>query len=311
MPSPFFSIIMPVYNGEKYIAHAIESVLIQNVSDWEFIVIDDCSTDKTPFILESYASKDLRIQVVRNEKNLKIARSLNRGIQKAQGTWMVRIDSDDFFNFNYLKTLQTHIESCPSNENYFFSCWASIVDESGSKILDVQLPDAETIRRMMKIENFLYHPATSFPKKLWEGVGGYPEEDLAIAEDTVLWTKFFDRNAKLVMIPECLLNYRIHYSNLTSINDAKLFKQGTAKEWKIIRQNREWRISLYLKQKNLKMARNEILSLGRMQKYLSLKNLQYFLLTFLPESFVYFYMWEIRPRLRIFLKNILGKSIRV
>ncbi|HLD50433.1 MAG TPA: glycosyltransferase family 2 protein [bacterium] len=307
---PFFSVVMPVYNAQEYVSRAIESVFTQSDPDWELVIIDDHSTDRTPEILRDWASRDARIRVVRNTENIKIAKSLNRGIESARGKWIVRIDADDFFTPVYLKKLRIHAENAPSPD-YFFSSWITVVDESSKKILDVRLPGAERIRRMMKIENFLYHSATSFSKRLWQKVGGYPE-DPTMAEDVGMWIRFFEHKAQLAMIPQFLVNYRIHYSNNTSMNDAKLLEQtaGTA-GWKTIRQNREWRISLYLKQKMLKLARTEILLLARMQKYLSLKNLQYFLLTFLPESFVYFFMWEFRPRFRAFLKNIRGRSIRV
>lgn len=306
---PFFSIVMPVHNAEVYVSDAIESVLAQTQSDWELVAVDDFSGDGTPEILAAYAAGDPRIRVLRNDQNLNIAPSLNRGIRSAHGAWIVRLDADDFFYSNYLEILRAYVEE--RRGDYFFSSWTTVVDESGEKILDVRLPKAETVRRMMKIENFLYHPATSFPKRLWEKVGGYPEKDRTVAEDTALWNEFFGAGAKLVMIPQFLLNYRLHYSNITSQNDAKLFDGTETRAWKTIRQNREWKISLYLKQKKLKMARTEILILGRMQKGLSLKNIQYFLLTFLPKSFVHFFMWEFRPRARAFLKNLRGRSVRV
>ena len=308
--TPYFSVVMPVYNGQAYVSSAIESVLKQTDPDWEFIIVDDCSLDQTPEILNQFAKKDLRIRIFRNQQNRNIAPSLNRGIKEARGRLIVRIDADDFFKPTYLEILREYTEK-KADENSFFSSWITVVDEAGQKILDVRLPDAETIRRMMKIENFLYHPATSFSKKLWEKVGGYPEKDRTIAEDTALWTKFIEAGATLVMIPYFLMNYRLHYSNITSINDAKLFRESDSADCETIRQNREWRVSLYLKQKMLGPARTEILMLGKSQKRLSLKNIQYFLLTFLPKSFVYYYMWEFRPRLRALLKNLRGREVRV
>ena len=279
---PFFSVVMPVYNAQEYVSCAIESVLVQNDVDWELVAVDDHSTDRTPEILAAYAQQDPRIRVLRNHENFKIAKSLNRGIEAARAEWIVRIDADDFFMPDYLKNLRTHVRKVPSL-NCFFSSWITVVDESNQKILDVRLPHADMIRRMMKIENFLYHPATSFPKSLWRKAGGYPEIDRTVAEDTAMWTKFFEIGAQLIMIPRFLINYRVHYSNITSVNDAKLMERSGAQAWqKTVRQNREWRISLYLKQRMLKLARTEILLLAKMQKYLSLKNLHYFLLTFLP-----------------------------
>jgi len=301
---PFFSVVMPVYNGETYISDAIESVVAQTDLDWELVIINDCSNDQTPRILADYASRENRIQVLSNGQNLRVARSLNRGIQAARGKWIVRLDADDVFTPGYLEALRSYNEK--AGPDYFFSSWITVMDESSNKILDVRLPKAETIRRMMKIENFLYHPATSFSKCLWEKVGGYPEHDPAIAEDTAMWNRFFLAQAKLVMIPDFLVRYRLHYTNMTSVKDAKLLLNSvtTSRDCRMIRQNREWRASLFLKQRMLKLARLEILKIGQMQKYLSLKNSQYFLLTFLPESFVSFFMWEIRPRWRALFKKV-------
>lgn len=308
MNEPLFSIVIPVYNSQGFVGRAIESVLDQTRGDWELVLVDDCSTDRTPIVLDEYKRRDDRIRVLRNPENLNIAKSLNRGIRNARGKWIVRLDADDYFNDYYLETLVRYAEKHGCG-NCFFSSWITAVDEKGGKIVDVRLPGAEKIRKMMKIENFLYHPATSFPKELWEKAGGYPVNDRTIAEDTALWIKFFEMGAELILIPEFLMNYCIHYSNITSVNDAGLNKENA--DWKRVRQNREWRASLYLKQKQLKMAREEILTLGRAQKHFSLKNLQYMLLTFLPESFVYFFMWEFRPRVRAFLKNLRGRSVRI
>ena len=300
--SPYFSVVIPAYNAETYLSIAVESVLAQTTTDWELIIVDDCSRDATPDILARYTKQDERIRTCRNQANLKVARTLNKGIELAQGEWIVRLDADDFFMPAYLATLRKCAERETSSD-CFLSAWITVVDEHGKKILDIRLPEAATIQRMMKIENFLYHPATSFPKKLWKKVGGYPEEDSAVAEDTAMWNRFIAAKAKLIMIPEFLVNYRLHYSNMTSFKDAHLLSAGNGGENRIIRQNREWRTSLFLKQKMLKAARNEILTMIKSQRRPSVKNVQYFLLTFMPESLVYFFMWEVRPRMRSFLKN--------
>jgi len=309
---PFFSVVMPVYNGQAYLSAAAESVLAQSDPDWELVIVDDHSTDRTPEMLAAFVSRDARVRVLTNSEKLKIAKSLNRGILSARAPWIVRLDADDWFTPTYLKVIRESIEKTRfTSDVCFFSTWITVVDEAGDKVLDVQLPEADIIRKMMTIENFLYHPATSFTKALWEKAGGYPEKDSPIAEDTALWCRFFDLGAVLVMISKFLVNYRIHYVNTTSLNDAKLRPEAGSLDRKTLRQNREWRISLFLKQKMLKLARAEIVLLVSMQKHLSLKNLQYYLLTFLPEAFVHGFMWEFRPRVRHFWKNFRGRTIRV
>ena len=87
------SVVMAVYNGEKYLRSAIDSILSQTYIDFEFIIIDDCSTDNTANILESYT--DSRIQIIRNEKNLRLPASLNKGLKIAKGKYIARMDADD------------------------------------------------------------------------------------------------------------------------------------------------------------------------------------------------------------------------
>ncbi len=313
MSAPFFSVIIPIYNGEKYVVEAIESVLQQTDQDWELILVDDASEDGTLEILEFYAKLFEKVKVLKNSRNLNIARSLNRGILMAQGQWMVRLDSDDYFNPDHLKILRFCIENEYHNPDCFFSSWVTVVDGDGRKVLDVRLPDAQTIQRMMPIENFIYHPATCFSKKAWAKVGGYPIRDSVMAEDRAMWLKFIRAGIRLVMIPRCMVNYRVHHANITSENDAKLFlEKDGAREFKAMRQYLEWRISLFLKQKLLKRAREEILSLWDFQKKITLKNIHYYFLTFTPKSFACFFMWQIRPWLRAFFKEVTaGRHVRV
>ena len=93
MNTPLVSVLMAVYNGEAYLGEAIESILRQTFSFFEFIIIDDASTDNSRRLAESY--RDSRIRVVSNPRNLRLAGSLNRGINLARGKYIARMDADD------------------------------------------------------------------------------------------------------------------------------------------------------------------------------------------------------------------------
>ena len=93
--SPLISVLMPVYNSEKYVAEAIESILCQTYKDFEFIIINDASTDSSLKIIAKYAKQDKRIKLINNKKNVKISASLNKGLSIAKGKYIARMDSDD------------------------------------------------------------------------------------------------------------------------------------------------------------------------------------------------------------------------
>ena len=107
---PEISVIMSVYNDEKYIAKAIDSILTQSFSNFELIICDDYSTDRSSNIIEKYVKQDNRIVFFKNEKNLGLATSLNRCIERAKGKYIARMDSDDIslpnrfeVEYNYLE----------------------------------------------------------------------------------------------------------------------------------------------------------------------------------------------------------------
>lgn len=94
---PLVSIITPLYNSEKYIAETIESVLAQTYSNWEMIIVDDCSKDNSTKIVEEYQKKDRRIKLYRNEINKGVSYTRNRAIDLSQGKYIAFLDSDDLW----------------------------------------------------------------------------------------------------------------------------------------------------------------------------------------------------------------------
>lgn len=102
---PAISVVMPVYNTEKYVGQAIESILKQTFSDFEFIIIDNGSHDKSGDIICQYAQKDSRIQVIHNEVNVYIAEARNSAIEKARGEYLYLIDSDDTVELDMLSKM--------------------------------------------------------------------------------------------------------------------------------------------------------------------------------------------------------------
>lgn len=124
---PDVSIIVPVYNGEKYLPRCIDSILIQSYNDFELIVVDDGSSDGSPSICDAYARKDTRVRVI-HQSHRGVSSACNRGIADAGGQYLMFCDGDDYAEPDWVETLYHAIERCPSD--FVFS--AFYMDEGGS-----------------------------------------------------------------------------------------------------------------------------------------------------------------------------------
>lgn len=108
------SILMPTYNVERFVGEAVESILNQTWTNFEFIIVDDCSTDRTYDILKKYAAKDSRIHLFRNEINSKICKTLNKALSHAKGQFIVRMDGDDISQPDRFEKLYDFLQDHPN-----------------------------------------------------------------------------------------------------------------------------------------------------------------------------------------------------
>lgn len=141
------SVIMGVYNGEKRVSKAIESIQNQSYSDFEFIICDDASVDKSFRIIQDFAKKDKRIKVLKNKKNMGLAATLNRCIEEAKGVYIFRMDDDDFsLPYRFEKQL-AYLEEHP--EIAILGGCALIFNENGryGKIVPKERPNIEDVFR--------------------------------------------------------------------------------------------------------------------------------------------------------------------
>ena len=130
MKNPKVTVLMSVYNGEKYLQEAIDSILEQTFKDFEFLIINDGSTDKTGEILESY--HDLRIKIINNEKNIGLTKSLNKGLKLARGEYIARQDADDI---SMPERLEKEVEFLETHQDYaVVGAFAKIINKN-SEIL--------------------------------------------------------------------------------------------------------------------------------------------------------------------------------
>lgn len=183
------SIILPTYNRAGYIRRAIESVLSQTYKNFELIIINDNSTDKTENIISHYQNKDSRIKIIANTTNIGFVKSLNKGIKKSKGQYIARIDDDDFWCDE--GKLEKQIGFLEEHQNYVLVGGGIIkIDENGKEFVRHLLPkEDEDIRKLILLDDCFAHSAVVFKKKTWEKVNGYNEK-LTISQDWDLWMKF-------------------------------------------------------------------------------------------------------------------------
>jgi len=205
MESPKISVVMPAYNAEKYIAEAIESILNQTFRDFEFIIIDDASTDNTGKIIAEYAKKDNRIKVFTNEKNLYISKTLNLGLSCAQSEIIARMDADDISLPERLEKQYKKITE--NNDIAVVGTYIRVINEKGDflYIRKYPLEDKKLKRNMFKYSPFA-HPVVMYRKKVVIEFRGYlpvysPSEDLN------LWFRVGTKY-KFATVPEVLFEYR-------------------------------------------------------------------------------------------------------
>jgi glycosyltransferase involved in cell wall biosynthesis len=182
--SPLVSVVMCVYNDEKNLSSSIESILRQTFTEFEFIIVDDGSTDKTSEILDSYSTKDPRIKVF-HLKNSGTAASANYGISKAIGRYIARIDSDDI---SYPHRLQTEVDLLDKGFNLaLVGGGAHIIDHDGN-IVGVRNIKTRKEKRALLFRNIFQQSDVMFRKTVFDSLGGYREK-FKNGEDYDLWLR--------------------------------------------------------------------------------------------------------------------------
>lgn len=218
---PFISVIIPAYNCERYIFQSIESVLCQSYKNLEIIVIDDCSTDSTYQIMQTFIKKDSRIKVYQNIQNLGVGKTRNRGIELAIGQWIAFLDSDDLWAKDKLEK-QVNLLKKNKNAKLIFT-GSAFISENGIPI-DYVLHVPEKIERKQLLKQNLISCSSVLVKK--EYMFQYPMfEEKNIHEDFVVWLKILEQESFAYGIDEPLLIYR-KSSNSKSGNKLKAAKMN-------------------------------------------------------------------------------------
>lgn len=204
MNNPKISVIMSVYDGEKYLDESIQSILNQTFKDFEFIIINDCSTDNSLYIIKQYAKNDKRIVLIQNEENIGLTKSLNKGLKIAKGKYIARMDADDValserFNkqYNYLE----------KNKNVFLlGTSAMMIDEDGNRSIKITaLTQEKKIYSRLRKKNTIIHSSIMFRNDFEL----FYRENFKYAQDYDLYLRVLSEGKIIKNILEVLLYYRV------------------------------------------------------------------------------------------------------
>ena len=241
--SPKITVLMPLFNGERYVREALESILGQTFADFEFLIIDDGSTDDSAAIVESYG--DPRIRLVDNGTNLGVTTTLNRGIELARGEYIARMDCDDISLPTRLDEQLTYLERNP--DCAMVAIPVLLIDEYGNDC-GAWPDDRNTVSRnalydFLPRANCIAHPGIMIRKSI---LSRYRYNELQrVAQDYDLWLRMVSDQLTIHKLAEPLLKYREHSASVTSSRNAE------SPDWKNVRTK-----ALFLRQRIIEQKWN-------------------------------------------------------
>ena len=209
---PMISVIMSVHNGEEYLKESLESILRQTFTNFEFLIIDDSSTDKTSQILQRYQNKDKRVRIFTNQENLGLTKSLNILLKKTRGKYIARMDADDISLPDRLLKQYLFLEE--HKDIFLVGTGAYNIDEKGSVLsISEPLTTWREVEKRLPIENCIYHPSIMFRNK------GYMYRDKFVyAQDYDFYLNVLTRGEKLTNLSDHLIKYRIVKTSISIQN---------------------------------------------------------------------------------------------
>ncbi|PZP40956.1 MAG: hypothetical protein DI598_18825 [Pseudopedobacter saltans] len=218
---PILTVIMPAYNAALYIEETLNSFINQNFKDWKLIVFDDASTDNTTTIVQNWVNKDSRIQLIKNEKNLQVAKTMNLGIKMVESPYFARVDSDDVLLSNHFEKIISFLES------------NSEIDVCGSQVITIDSESKfrrkwnyETDTMLIKMSSIFACPflqsSVVMRSTVIKDVNGYRPE-MELIEDYELWIRILQKY-RAANIQDYTIQYRIHDSNMSEVNKIKILK---------------------------------------------------------------------------------------
>lgn len=217
MQEPVISITLPTYNGSKYIATSIDSCLSQSFTAFELIIVNDCSTDSTPEIIEAYAKKDDRVKIIHNKANKKLPLSLNTGFEAARGKYLTWTSDDNYYAPNALQVMYNEITADPAIDLVY--CDYTLIDDDGKVTGERRFNDVN--------ENFFKWLGCGacflYKAEVHRSLNGYNPAAFLIEDYEFFiraWLKF-----RFKYIPDTKLYfYREHATSLTSTQRTAVYE---------------------------------------------------------------------------------------
>lgn len=213
---PTVSILMSVYNGERYLLSAVESVLGQTFSNWEFIIINDASTDTSASILNRYAQKDKRFKIITNVVNLGLTKSLNVGLSHCSGQFIARLDVDDCWSEEKLQKQIDYLNAHPAISVCGSQGW--YLSDNGDRIGEKNLPlSSAAIKTKLLFNNQLIHSSWLARASALKEMNGYNPE-FKYSQDYELLLRLAGAGHSLGNVSERLVGWRVRPDSLSWSN---------------------------------------------------------------------------------------------
>jgi hypothetical protein len=230
--NPTVTVLTAVYNGAPYLPDSISSILGQTFGDFEFIIIDDASTDETPILLSQFARRDARIRIVTNQKKAGLAKSLNLGLVLASAPLIARHDADDVSEPSRL-TKQVAFMNSHRDIGVLGSAM-TLIDDSGNCLqrhwnMPLSHP---SITWGMLFFSTVAHPSVMYRQHV-VGAGVYSEEQTA-SEDLNLWFDLMLQGARFANLPDRLVRYRIHPGQTGQVKKSESLNEAKAVRGKFL-----------------------------------------------------------------------------
>lgn len=265
MSNSLVSVIIPVYNVERYVKEAIQSIQNQTYKNLEIIVVDDGSYDNTYTIVEQLAKNDNRIKLYKNEKNLKIVKTLNRALSLANGEYIARMDGDDISSPD---RIEKKVKFLKENEDIdLVGCQIDVVNEDSNFLYHQEMPiDYRLCRKVVKYGSPVLHIWVC-KKQIYDILGGYREIDGV--EDYDFLLRMISKSMKICNINKYLYKVRIREGNTATTSG---LRQNKLRDYalKLFKERK------YIDKDSFKFTKiNDIYQSNKVKEFLYILSMQY------------------------------------